>query len=256
MTQHLFVVEAAAQAHTDGLNAALAGEFDTAHTLFVGGLSLLRQPAGMRQTPATVVQEARLIRDDGFTFTRQANAEVDPLLCEGYFADAVECLTESVDMTRRVTGVSRQSPHGRPVESLTELQTREALSEHAMTGGLLGVTVIARTVSLNRVDHSGKSPRREIMDGLVRIIKAYELAQHGTNIYYVGRLARLALRGEQLYGRPHTALWLGRITASAAQASIHDKANAPQAWGQLEKARRQALSYASALAATHDWRTV
>src|SRR5260370_34575331 len=104
MAQYLPVHETAAAFHTEGLRLATkVGDFAGAHAHFAAGLEILEPEDHSRAD--VVVQEARIIRDDGYTYVRSAVAARDPTA----FVDAEEQLARSADMTLPLIGGIRPS---------------------------------------------------------------------------------------------------------------------------------------------------
>ncbi len=135
-------------------------------------------------------------------------------------------------------------------------QRREIISEHAVTVGLLGETVVARQVVLGEITPD-QAASASIRASQFQIAIAYDLAKIGTNQYYAARLARLGMRTEHINGRPLNILpWFGRLSASVVRALLRDRGNLLAAAAQFEQARRQTLSQEAAFAATSHWRTV
>jgi hypothetical protein len=212
--------ERAQQLHQAGLAAELQASFTDARICFAGALDIL---AEQPQTLDIYVQTARIQRDEGFTFVREALTRQAPLP----FSRAETTLGRSARMTGFLLGETRP-PDGIdiPAESMSKAQQRELLAEHGATINLLGRLATARQTL------SGQ-------DGAFATFRAlnsrqrrnwYELAhafhREGSNGYYRVSNAVTGARAERMGGDlPHLVRWLGRAAAGLGWTAAHDRRN-------------------------------
>jgi len=65
--------------HTEGLTASIHGQFDEAHTAFANAHGAL---ASVPPTIDSAVQLGRIVRDEGFTYVREALVTEDAVLLD------------------------------------------------------------------------------------------------------------------------------------------------------------------------------
>ncbi|HVV25902.1 MAG TPA: hypothetical protein VHC21_02630 [Candidatus Saccharimonadales bacterium] len=214
----------AARLHAVGLQAQLAGDHDqalatlnTAAAILEGRSSLSRQ-----------VQLARIARDTGFTYVRQAvSSEVPALLDDsegmlGYSQRLTEAAMEGNEFICLTDAAAGGSIMAREMR-------REVLAEHGATLSLLGRSATVRAVLLD-VDTRGRGEtarhkRTEEQRWYDRNY-AHGYLKEGNNGYYLVSNAVHGARQEILNGqRLRAGKWLVRAVEGLAWTTKNDRRN-------------------------------
>lgn len=230
------------QLHEAGLRAELRGNYAEAHASLGAASQIL---ADMPATVDTVVQSARITRDDGFTDVRVAIAENDPELLH----QARRSLMRSVETTAPLVGgtqfLGTEQAQGTPKRA-----RREVFAEHGATLSLLGRVATVEQVMIGADTRSGgdaATVARTI--GQQPYGLAHDLLRIGNNGYYRVSNAMVAARQERLNGRSlHAARWLGRAAAGLAWTAARDRGNFKAAARTAAGRLRHLRSYATAAA--------
>lgn len=210
-----WMIDAPAQAlHQHGLDLEVdGGDFAAAHTAFAAAEQRLES---LESTDDVRLQTARITRDDGFTYVREALASAG-----GEGASQQDSLFEKAES--RLIGsmlIAAVLTKKRAPESRRE---RELFSEYGATIGVLGRMVVAQQVS------SGDLPlKRGNREALAAIRNkqsyfgrdgAHGYLKQGSNMYYLVSNAMHGARAERLNGKPaHIAPWLGRAAVGLLRA--------------------------------------
>ncbi len=202
--------------HDNGLAAELRGDFDEAHGQFREALLSVPGYDGERiWTPASEVQAAAIVRDDGFTDVRAAiqMTDLDTLHRSsrrvGHAAVMLAPLLQHHSYLARYRNKSRE---------LSTEELRELRSEHGATLGC-----IARIGTVARILF-------EINLGTEDYERAHELLENGSNGYYLVSNAMCAARAARTRSSegepvPEVKIWLGRAAAGLAYTTAHDLSN-------------------------------
>ncbi len=205
--------------HADGLENELAGRFDQAQESFRAAQEALTEDA---PTTDRDVQEARIIRDSGFTDVRAAITTSDVALLE----QARTTILDSLALTEGVIDAPQLSLVHSP-KGYREYNAawRAIYAEHGATQNLLGrigtVSSVMREVDMRR----GVESAERI--GLDRTSQFYEDAHfyhsRGSNGYYRVANAMTAARNERLRGNLGlTGLWIARAALGVGWTLAHD----------------------------------
>lgn len=209
----------AQQYHEVGLMAELSGSYTQAHDLFDNALLVL---ANGPQTLETVVQSARIERDDGFTYVRAAIGESKPSLLDRA-ESSVSFAAENVGWL--VIGIESNGADA-PLD-ISEAAGKEVLAEYGATVSLLGRIATVKEVMLGgdarsesevSAHHSNEEQPHYYM--------AHNILRRGNNGYYRVSNAMVAARQERLNRRPpKVAMWLGRAVTGLAWTALKDPSN-------------------------------
>ncbi len=233
----------AQQLHEAGLQAELAGDYGHAHESFDVAQQVL---AGVPQTLDTIVQTARIVRDDGFTYVRTALTESNPSIldqAQATISRSVEATAPLVSGTAFV-GTSLSQPHETPKKA-----RREFLAEHGATVSLLGRIATIKEV-MTGVDTRGNSEvalnARNVEQQPYGL--AHDILRRGNNGYYRVSNAMVGARQERLNGRlTHMGVWLGRAATGLAWTVAHDPTNLKAAVRTVGSRVRHLRSYQAAI---------
>lgn len=231
--QPLWEYPDAREFHEEALRAKGAGEFDRAHQLLGEALySLEDEP----ETGDRLIQEARLTRDAGFTFTQEA--AVGRALVATYSAN--EMLEEALGLTQRVIdslGANVASPDyvdfkvsryaGRSV--VAEIVRRKAFGEHGATQTLLGRTTTVNEI-LSGTDPRGHGSKAKFERNFYQrhYGEAHRSLLVGDNGYYRVVNAVSAMRQVRVNGAlqsPYLGPWMARTSAALGYTMQHDRGN-------------------------------
>lgn len=230
--------------HEKGLDAELNGEYISAHTSFAEASQLL---AGLPATVDSVVQAARITRDDGFTDVRAAIAGNGLDLLR----QAQLTITRSAESTGplvsgvEILGTEQLQPHATP-----KAARREVFAEHGATISLLGRVATVRQVMFG-VDTRGESETARHARNIEQqpYGQAHDLLRLGNNGYYRVSNAMVAARQERLNGRlRHAGVWLGRAAVGLAWTALRDRDNFEAAVRTFGGRLRHLRSYRAAAA--------
>lgn len=228
--------------HDNGLQAELAGDFPAAHHSFDQARMIAM---ALPRTVDSVVQHARIVRDDGFTDVRAALATENP----GLLKVAERTLKRSVDITAPLVsgstflGLEREQPHDTP-----KLARREAFAEHGASVSLLGRLATVKAVMANldtRGDTVAATHARRVDQQPYGL--AHDILKAGNNGYYLVSNAMVGARQERLNGRlPHMAKWLGRAAHGLVWTALRDSENTKAALKTAAGRLMPLYSYAAA----------
>lgn len=233
----------AQQLHDIGLRAELSGSYDQAHESFDAAQQLL---AGLPQTLDTVVQSARITRDDGFTYVRTAIAESNPSILD----QAQATISRSVEATAPlVSGTVFLGTEASATSDTPKKARREFLAEHGATVSLLGRIATVKEVMLGvdtRGDTETARQARNIEQQPYGL--AHDILRRGNNGYYRVSNAMVGARQERLNGRlPNMAVWLGRAATGLAWTAFRDPTNLKAAVRTVGSRVRHLRSYQAAV---------
>jgi hypothetical protein len=214
----------AARFHGLGLQAQLEGDYDEAHENLSEAASILGDTTSL----AGQVQRARIRRDVGFTYVRQAVDDDSSKLVVAAEAMLDISLGDTKaamlgEKFRELTGTEREG------STLAREIRREVLAEHGATLGLLGRTATVRAVLLG-VDTRGngdeaRQARTEEQKWYGRDY-AHGLLKQGNNGYYWVSNAMNGARKEIINGQQLRAgKWMVRATEGLAWTARHDRRN-------------------------------
>lgn len=205
--------------HDKGLDEVSKGMYTEAHKSFAGARSTLETAVktrkhGLLSLDEISVQMAHIVRDDGFTYVREAAVASDhELLKQGY-----DQLDESLDITHILVGGMRTTLETSP-ESLTAKQ-REILAEHGATLSFMGRIA---TVDTLMSQAQGEEPIDDIWDYYQN---ADSFLHYGNNGYYRVSNSMVAARHERLNDNGGgVERWLGRAAKGLLWTGLHDQGN-------------------------------
>lgn len=217
----------AGKLHMAGLEAARAGQFGEAHEQFDQAQTRLAQEP---ETVNRLVQSARIERDRGFTYVREAAARRESAILEL----GRTTLNRSLDATAPFLSTLRYPlPLGADalgrearVHQTTKRSRREIFAEHGATLALLGrlatVNMVIQDISATEETPAAITNADEQQAyGL-----AHDLLRIGTNGYYRVNNAMNAARQEWLNGRVlHAGVWVARASAGLGWTVLRDSQN-------------------------------
>lgn len=197
--------------HTEGLTASLRGQFDQAHVAFADAHDAL---ASVPPTIDSAVQLGRIVRDEGFTYTREALANEDVTLLDIAANETKKSLSivDRADRAGKIGDLDFATPGD------LEGKLGEINAEQAATLGVLGRIATARTVLTGA--HTETAAYEE----------SHAFATRGSNGYYRVSNAVNAARHERVSGQTGRVLrWLGRAASGLVWTAAKDRANLRQA---------------------------
>ncbi len=203
--------EIASRLHHEGLVFESTKKFGAAHEKFADARSLLlpgNTDFDNPMKPAAILQLARIDRDDGFTFAREAiSKNGEP-----------EKLKEGFNMMRGAKQ-STEDLIARGLFSFSIEAWRKLMSEHGATiGTLFRLSVINHVVLEGVADNTPvEAYTQPAWSFLIRGSNYYYAANHAMN---VARYERITVNGAD------AARWFGRAGFTAIGAFSHDRANA------------------------------
>lgn len=202
---------------TFGLNASLAGDQPLARDYYDEALTLIPTNG----TADTAAQRGSVIRNDGFTFVRDAIATEEPENQKALFERASHRLREALGQTALlVSGAERPNYQQIGPHQTHKKQRRELLSTHAATLGLIARAATAEEVVLTSTTETRQDRANY---GL-----AHDFARLGTNGYFRVSNAMNGARDERIQGNarlPHTAVWLSRAAFGIVWSVKNDRGN-------------------------------
>ena len=208
--------------HTEGLDAEMNGDFASVHESFTVAQAIL---ATLPETMDTITQSARIVRDNGFTYVREAIHKSDTSLLRA----ASLCINDSIEATAPiVSGTIFAWPEApSSVTNTAKRGRREVITEHGATVSLLGRLSTVKSVMLGidtRTDEPSAVQARSIDQQGYAL--AHDLLRRGNNGYYRVSNAMMGARQERLNGRlPHAFVWLGRAASGVAWTAVRDPRN-------------------------------
>jgi hypothetical protein len=247
MTEHLLRDPDATQAHTLGLTVALAGRdeaalghydaamehYQTAHEHYRTALGHLAVWVH-RDTTDSVVQQAHIINDQGFTHTREAIIERSPQL----FLQARGLLRVSLAATGGLVA-GTETPHFASAgkHGTPKLQRRELFGRHVSTADLLSRNALVAEIVHDDLPHM-EAPE---WDDLMEQIKAdhlhgwaHQLGNGSIDGYIRTSNTANNVRQEMAHGRkPQAAIALGRAVMSLGTTMLRNPGNAHAAAGSI-----------------------
>ncbi len=232
----------AQQFHESGLRAELAGNYEQAHESFDVAHVVLN---GVPQTLDTVVQAARITRDDGFTYVREAISEHSSSILDQAHRIIQNSVESTAPLVSGVAFISTSRPEANPQKA-----QKEFLAEHGATVSLLGRIATVKEVIVG-IDTRGNSKeaqnaRRNVEQQLYSL--AHDILRRGNNGYYRVSNAMVGARQERLNGRlPQTVRWLGRATTGLAWTALRDPSNLKAAVRTIGNRARHLRSYQAAV---------
>lgn len=202
---------------TFGLTASLKGEQGLARDYYAEALAFIPPD----DTADTAAQRGSVLRNNGFTFVREALATEDPEARQLLFEEANLNLREALGETALlVSGVTRPNYRKTGPHQTHKKQRRELLSAHAATLGLIARAATAEEVILESTDETRQDRANY---GL-----AHDFARLGTNGYFRVSNAMNGARDERIQGNkrlPHTAVWLSRAAFGVIWSVKNDRGN-------------------------------
>lgn len=230
--------------HEEGLSIALDpnmyNRFSIAHTKFEQALRAVELDTKL-DLGSKKIQNSRIIRDDGFTYTRQLFSTAEPSTknqqeyikqdnanAKVVYLKAMQKLQESAGLSFDVYNTEL------PIH-----ERREATTEFGETLGLMARTVTALCVRINgfeaampkiKLANTDIGKRQDVKTNNQYARELYDIAHMalklGNNGYYRTSNAVNAARHERLVGKRIKALrWMGRGAAGLAWTTLHDRTN-------------------------------
>jgi hypothetical protein len=191
--------------HNTGLVYSLNGDNESARESYFAAIA----EYGEEDTPRNLVQLARILRDLGFTYVRDAIRE-NPVKNLGI---ARVTLKDSIDLFDDVYAC----------EELDGEAYRYLLSEHGATVGLLARTATVEGLLTPDSDQSRQADRHAIDE----YVTAGDFLSESDNSYYRTSNLVNAARHEAAYNRPILGLnWFSRSVGVAALSLVQDAGNA------------------------------
>lgn len=221
----------ARELHEAGMAAQGRGDLAEAHSALTAAIRIVAsevEPSG-----DSVIQVARITRDQGFTYVREAIAERH----SAYLEEARQTLLLATNLTEPlVAGKSDQlyfmpteSSLGEADEPVKKKLRGEIYAEHGSTLALLGRTATVRAVMLD-IDSRGdgvvaREERKEKQKWYGRDF-AHGYLKNGNNGYYLVSNAMNGARQEIINGqRMRAGKWVVRAAASLAWTTQYDRRN-------------------------------
>lgn len=206
----------AAELHADGLDFGVdQALYPEAHNAFDAALNRLNI---LPQTDDVLLQSARIIRDDGFTYVREGCVQSDDEESRDLFERAEDRMLQSHDMTWEL--LSDLKPK--------TARERQLFSEHGATLGTLGRMIVARQVLFGDHNSDSKVTVADLRTEQHYFGKkeAHHFLRQGNNMYYLVSNAMHGAQAERLNGKiAHVAPWLGRAAVGIARSAVYDRQN-------------------------------
>ena len=219
--------------HEEALHAKSAEEFSRAHQLLGEALHFLEDEP---ETGDKLIQEARITRDAGFTYTQEAAAGRAFVATYG----ANEVLDRALGLTQRIIdsiGANAASPDyvdfkvSRYVDrsAVTDIARRKAFAEHGATQTLLGRTTTVNEI-LSGTDTRGHGSKAKFERNFYQRYygEAHRSLLVGDNGYYRVVNAVSAMRQVRVNGAlqsPYLGPWMARTGAALGWTRQHDRSN-------------------------------
>ena len=231
----------AQQFHESGLRAELAGNYGQAHESFDTAHAVL---SGVPQTLDTVVQAARITRDAGFTYVREAISEHSPSILDQAHRIIQSSVESTAPLVSGVAFIGTSQPEANPQKA-----QKEFLAEHGATVSLLGRIATVKEVIVG-IDTRGNSKEAQNARNVEQqpYSLAHDILRRGNNGYYRVSNAMVGARQERLNGRlPQMVRWLGRATTGLAWTALRDPSNLKPAVRTIGNRSRHLRSYQAAI---------
>lgn len=192
--------------HSQGLEEALAGNFDTAHDMFAQAIGALGEETGtLFYDRARQFQWDLIDRDDGFTYVREAIAKESP---------------ESLWIGERLLAHSADDLEAIGREARLFLPKYDRKRLYSEIGQTRGLQARAVTVEAVKFDDEVEIPLNDYR-------AAYSILARGLNQYFTANHAMAAARAE-LIARGHSlklAQWVAIAAIAGAKSALADTSN-------------------------------
>lgn len=202
--------------HQAGLEAELSKDFIGAYANFDDANRVLNDESKTVRTVDTQIQLARIERDYGFTFVREAlnlsNKFDKDAIVNPYLESARAHLYGSKNITDEMV---KDLKYGQQEPRVLEAKA-EIFAEHGATLGLLGRLATAEQTMLI-VEADSDCPEYS---------KAHKFLKQGNNGYYLVSNAMNAARHQRISGNTSESLsWLAKANSGLLWTARHDRSN-------------------------------